>query len=53
MAAVVTRLKIEPDAPQGLTTPGGESRRFAGSIVDMPTPYHTPAIQGEIQKNAQ
>jgi hypothetical protein len=53
MTAVVSRLKIQPDAPQGLTTPGGGGRGFAGSLADMPAPYRTPTIQGEIQKNAQ
>jgi hypothetical protein len=53
MEAVVPRLKIEPDAPVGLTTPGGEGRRFAGSVQDLPPQYSRPSIQGEIRKNAQ
>ena len=51
--AVVSRLTIRPDAPQGLTTPGGEGRGFAGSVNGMPPPYRRPQIQGEIRKNAQ
>ncbi len=53
MEAVVPSLKIAPDAPQGLTTPGGGGRGFAGSLNDMPAPYRRPQIQGEIQKHAQ
>jgi hypothetical protein len=53
MTSVVSRLNIEPNAPQGITTPGGEGRNFAGSINSMPAPYQRPQIQGEIQKHAQ
>lgn len=53
MDAVVSRLNIRPGAPQGITTPGGEGRDFAGSINSMPAPYQRPQIQGEIRKNAQ
>ncbi len=53
MDAVVSRLSIRADAPQGITTPGGEGRDFAGSINAMPAPYQRPQIQGEIRKNAQ
>jgi hypothetical protein len=53
MDAVVSRLNIRPDAGQGLTTPGGEGREFAGSVNDLPAPYRKPQIQGEIRKNAQ
>ncbi len=53
MNAVVPRLKIAADAPQGLTTPGGGGRDFAGSINEMPAPYQRPQIKGEIQKHAQ
>jgi hypothetical protein len=53
MTSVVSRLNIEPNAPQGITTPGGEGRRFAGSINSMPAPYRRPQIQGEIQKHAR
>ncbi len=53
MSAVVPQLKIEPNAPLGLTTPGGGGRGFAKSLADMPPQYQQPAIQGEIQKHAQ
>lgn len=53
MSAVVGRLNVQPNAPQGITTPGGEGRDFAGSINSMPAPYQRPQIQGEIQKHAQ
>jgi len=51
--AVVSRLTIAPNAPQGITTPGGEGRDFGGSVNSMPAPYQRPQIQGEIQKHAQ
>lgn len=53
MTIVVGRLNIEPNAPQGITTPGGEGRDFSRSIGAMPAPYQRPQIQGEIQKHAQ
>jgi hypothetical protein len=53
MSAVVGRLNIAPNAPQGITTPGGEGRDFSGSINAMPAPYRRPQIQGEIQKHAR
>jgi hypothetical protein len=53
MDAVVTRLNIASGAPQGITTPGGEGRDFAGSINAMPPAYRRPQIQGEIRKRAQ
>lgn len=53
MDAVVSRLNIQPGAPRGITTPGGEGRAFAGSVNAMPAPYQRPQIQGEIRKNAQ
>jgi hypothetical protein len=51
--AVTARLSITPGAPQGITTPGGEGRDFAGSLNNMPPQYQKPQIQGEIRKNAQ
>jgi hypothetical protein len=51
--SVVSRLNIAPNAPVGITTPGGEGRDFSGSVNSMPTPYRRPQIQGEIRKNAQ
>jgi hypothetical protein len=53
MDAIVSRLPVRPDTPQGLTTPGGEGRDFAGSVNAMPAPYRRPRIQGEIHKHAQ
>ncbi len=47
------KLSIRPDAPPGLTTPGGQGRDFAGSLSNMPPAYQPPTIQGEIRKNAQ
>jgi hypothetical protein len=51
--AVTARLSIAPGAPQGITTPGGEGRDFAGSVNNMPPQYQKPQIQGEIRKNAR
>ncbi len=53
MGVVVSRLRIEPNAPVGLTTPGGGGRSFSGSLSDMPAQYQAPSIQGEIRKNAK
>jgi hypothetical protein len=53
MSMVVGRLNVAQNAPQGITTPGGEGRDFAGSLNAMPAPYQRPQIQGEIQKHAQ
>ena len=53
MDAVVPRLNIAPNAPQGITTPGGEGREFSGSINSLPPAYRRPQIQGEIRKSGQ
>lgn len=53
IGAVVSRLNVAPGAPQGIRTPGGEGRDFAGSTNAMPDAYKRPSIQGEIRKNAQ
>ncbi len=56
MDLVVSRLNAHPDAPQGLTTPGGIGATFSRGLADMPPAYqHSPGpqIQGEIHKNAQ
>ena len=53
MDTVVSRLNIAPGAGQGITTPGGEGREFAGSINAMPPAYGRPQIRGEIRKHAQ
>lgn len=48
-----SKLTIGPNAPPGLTIPGGQGRDFAGSLANMPAGYQPPTIQGEIRKNAQ
>ncbi|HEX4164952.1 MAG TPA: hypothetical protein VHZ55_05705 [Bryobacteraceae bacterium] len=53
MGSVVARLKVEPNAPVGLTTPGGGGRGYAGSLTNMPANSPAPAIRGEIEKHAQ
>ncbi|HEY7306670.1 MAG TPA: hypothetical protein VH601_21280 [Bryobacteraceae bacterium] len=53
MDSVIPQFKIAPNAPQGLTTPGGEGRAFSRSLNDIPPAYRKPQIQGEIQKRAQ
>jgi len=53
MGMVVGQLEIAPNAPQGITTPGGEGLEFSHSLSEMPAPYQRPQIQGEIQKHAQ
>lgn len=54
MDSEVSRLAVDPGAPQGITTPGGEGRDFSGSLRDMPAPYQRkPQISGEIRKNAR
>ena len=51
--AVVAQLKIQPNAPPGLTVPGGQGRDFARGLSAMPPEYQRPTIEGEIRKNAQ
>ena len=52
--SVSSKLTIRPDAPPGLTIPGGQGREFAGSLANLPAGYQPPpTIQGEIHKNAQ
>ncbi|MBV9085224.1 MAG: hypothetical protein JOZ62_21315 [Acidobacteriaceae bacterium] len=53
MDAVMAQLKIQPNAPAGLTVPGGQGRDFAKGLSAMPPEYQRPTIQGEIRKNAQ
>ena len=55
MTEVITRLKIDPNAPKGLTTPGGQGREYSHPLVathgnERP---EAPLIQGEVNKNAQ
>lgn len=51
--SVVSHLTIRPDAPVGITTPGGQGRDFSKGLSAMPPQYRQPQIQGEIRKNAQ
>jgi hypothetical protein len=53
MDAVLSRLNVAPNAPPGITTPGGGGRDFSGSVNAMPPAYRPPQIQGEIRKRAQ
>lgn len=53
MDAVVSRLPVRPGTPEGITTPGGEGREFAGALDRMPDAYRRPRIQGEIHKHAE
>lgn len=53
MDAVVSQLNIQPGAPPGITTPGGEGRDFSHGLGDMPPAYQGPQIKGEIRKRAQ
>lgn len=53
MQAVVPRLSVKANAPQGLTTPGGEGLEFSHGLSAMPPRYQqAPQIQGEIEKHA-
>jgi hypothetical protein len=58
MQAVLPTLKIAPNAPQGLTTPGGAGLQFSQGLNKMPPGYQqppaaAPEIRGEIEKHAQ
>lgn len=53
MDQVASRLTIAPNAPVGITTPGGQGRDFSTSVNAMPPQYRQPQIRGEIRKNAQ
>ena len=52
MTEVLTRLKVDPNAPRGLTTPGGQGREYSHTLSET-SGNERPAIQGEIRKNAQ
>jgi hypothetical protein len=49
MTEVLTRLKVDPNAPRGQTTPGGQGREYSHAL----TGNDRPQIEGEIRKNAQ
>ena len=58
MQAVLPTLKVAPNAPEGLTTPGGAGLQFSHGLSQMPSQYQQPAarapeIRGEIEKHAQ
>ena len=52
MTEVLSRLKIDPNAPRGLTTPGGQGLEYSRSVTELPG-VSRPQIQGEVRKNAQ
>jgi hypothetical protein len=52
MDAVIPGLKIRPDAPAGITTPGGDGRYSPGVEDAHRTPYRIE-IRGGVQENAQ
>jgi hypothetical protein len=52
MTEVLSRLKIDPNAPHGLTTPGGQVLEYSRSVTEIPGASR-PQIQGEVRKNAQ
>jgi len=52
MAATLTHLKVDPNAPKGLTTPGGQGREYSHPLSEA-RGNERPQIEGEIRKNAQ
>jgi hypothetical protein len=50
MTEVLSRLNVEPNAPRGLTTPGGQGIDYSRSVRELPGASR-PQIQGEIHKN--
>jgi len=52
MAATLTRLKIDPNAPKGLTTPGGQGREYSHPLAPEKG-NERPQIEGEVRKNVQ
>jgi hypothetical protein len=52
MSEVLTKLKVDPNAPRGLTTPGGQGREYSHTLSER-SGNERPQIQGEIHKNAQ
>ena len=52
MTDVLARLKIDPNAPRGITTPGGQGLEYSHLKSESPA-VARPQIQGEIRKNAQ
>lgn len=52
IAESVARLKIDPNAPKGLMTPGGQGREYSHALAPA-NGNERPQIQGEIRKNVQ
>jgi hypothetical protein len=52
MTEILSRLKMDPNAPRGLTTPGGQGLEYSRSVTELPGASR-PQIQGEVRKNAQ
>jgi hypothetical protein len=52
MTDILSHLKIDPNAPKGLTTPGGQGREYSHSLSETHG-NERPMIQGEVRKNAQ
>jgi hypothetical protein len=52
MTEVISHLRVEPNAPRGLTTPGGQGREYSRSLSEIPGAAR-PQIEGEVRKNAQ
>jgi len=52
MTEVLSRLKVDPNAPRGLYTPGGQGREYSRSVTELPGAVR-PQIEGEIRKNVQ
>jgi hypothetical protein len=54
---MAAKLDTNPNAPVGLTTPGGQGPIFSHGLADMPAAYQQSqsqaVIQGEIHKNAK
>jgi hypothetical protein len=52
MTEVISRLKVDPNAPRGITTPGGQGLEYSHGLTELPAATG-PQIQGEVRKNAQ
>jgi hypothetical protein len=52
MTEVLKHLKVDSNAPRGLTTPGGQGREYSHALHEA-SGNERPQIQGEVHKNAQ
>jgi hypothetical protein len=52
MTDVLSRLKIDPNAPKGIYTPGGQGIEYSHALNETQG-NERPKIEGEIRKNAQ